>query len=106
MRRERVVDQMLRRAIVGVGCAGHQDDRQVFGVGAGDRVDGGKSADAEGDDGRGRTAGAGVSFGAVAAVQFIAAIDLLQLLVRQQLVEQNQVEVAGDRKMVLQTNLR
>ena len=106
MGRERVVDQMVRRAIIGVGCAGHQDDRQVFGVGAGDGVDRGQSTDAEGHDRGGRTAGAGVAFSTVAAVQLVAAIDLLQVLVGQQLVKQNEVEIAGDRKMVLEPNLR
>ena len=101
MRRERVVQQMLRRTIVGIGGAGHEDDRQVLGVGARDGVDRGKSADAESDYRRSRTTCSGVSLGAVAAVQFVAAIDLFQLFIRQKLIEQDQVEVTGYSKMML-----
>ena len=92
---------MLGRTIVGIGRAGHQDHRQVLGVGAGDRIDGGKSADAESDDGRRHAASAGISLGTVAAIQFVAAIDLFQVLIRQKLIEQDQVEVTGDSKMML-----
>ena len=55
MRAERMVQQMLGRAVVGVGRAGHQNDWQVLGVGATDRVEGRKRADAEGDDGGSHT---------------------------------------------------
>jgi hypothetical protein len=72
---------MFCRAIVGIGGAGHQDDRQVLGVGAGDRIDCRKPADAKGDHGSSRTTSAGVSLGAVAAIQFVAAIDLFQVLI-------------------------
>ena len=96
-----MMQQMLGRAIVGIGSAGHQDDRQVLGVGACNRVDGGKSADAKGNYGRSSATCAGISFGAVAAVQFVAAIDLFQLFIRQKLIEQDQVEVTGYSKMML-----
>jgi len=95
-----MMQQMLGRAIVGIGRAGHQDDRQVLSIGAGDRVDGGKAAHAEGDRGRGRTTSTGVSLGAVAATQFIAAIDLFQVLIRQKLIEQHQVKVTCDSEMM------
>jgi len=37
----------------------------------------------------------------VPAIQFVAAIDLFQVLIRQKLIEQDQVEVTGDSKMML-----
>jgi hypothetical protein len=92
---------MLRRAIVGIGSAGHQDDRQVLGVGACDCIDRRKSADAESDYRRSRTTCSGVSFGAVATIQFVAAVDLFQVFIGQKLIEQDEVKVAYDRKMML-----
>jgi hypothetical protein len=46
--------------------------------------------------GSGRPTRAGVALGAIAAVQLIAAINLLQFLDAQQLIEQHEIEVAGD----------
>jgi hypothetical protein len=37
---------VLGRAVIGVGRTGHQDHRQVLGVRAGERIEGGESADA------------------------------------------------------------
>ncbi len=93
---QRVVQQMLRRAVVGVGRAGDQYDGKILGIGAGNGVDGGKTADAECYHRGGGAVGTCIAFGAVTAVQFIAAVDLFQILVRQQLVEQDQIEIAGD----------
>jgi len=101
-----MVHQVLSRAIVGVGRARHQDDRQVLGIGAADRIDGGETADTEGDHSGGRAARASVTLRAITTIQLVAAIDLLQILVRQKLVEQDQVEIARDGKMMLQPDLR
>ena len=86
MCRKSVVNQMLCRAVVAVGGAGYQDNRQILGIGAADRVNGGKPAHAESDYGSCRPTRTRVALGAVTAVQLIAAIDLLQFLDGQQLV--------------------
>src|ERR1700691_2184501 len=105
MSRKSVVHQMLCRAVVAVGCTGYQDNREILSIGSPDRVDGGKPANAESDHGSCRSTRTRIALGTVAAVQLIAAIDLLQFLDDQQLIEQHKIEVAGDREMVLQSDL-
>ena len=105
MRGKRVMEQMIGGPIVGVGRARNHDHRQIFGIGAGDGVDRRKAADAEGDDGRRRPAGAGVTLRGLTAVEFIAAVNLLKPPIRQELVEKHEVEISRDHEMVLQANL-
>jgi hypothetical protein len=105
VRRKRVVDQMLRRTIVRVGGARYQDDRQVFGIGSANRVDRRESADTECNDGSGRAACTRITLRAVAAIQLVTAIDLLQILIPQELVKQDQIEVTCYRKVMLQPYL-
>src|SRR5271169_370690 len=100
-----MVHQVLARTVVGIGRTGHQYDRQILGISAADRVDGGEPANTEGDHGGGRAARASVTFGTIAAVEFVTAIYLLKLLIRQKLVKQDQVEIARYRKMMLEPNL-
>jgi hypothetical protein len=50
--------------------------------------------------------GASVTFCTVAAIQLIAAIDLLQILIGQKLVKQDEVEVTRNCKVMLQPNPR
>ena len=77
MRAERMMEQMVRGPVVAVGRAGHQNDGQILGVSAADRIECRERADAEGDDGSCCTPRPGIALGAEAAVQLVAAIDLL-----------------------------
>ena len=106
MRAERMMKKMVRGPVVAVGRAGHQNDGQILGISAADRIECRERADAEGDDGSRCTPRPGIALGAEAAIQLVAAINLLQVFVGQELVEQGEVVVAGNREMMLQTNLR
>ena len=106
MRLEGVVQEVIGRAVIGVGRAGDHDDRQVLGIGAGNRVDRREPADAEGHYGGGRPAGPRVPFGGIAAIEFVAAADLLQLLVRQKLVEQDEIEISRDHEVMFKSDSR
>ena len=39
MRSERMVEQVFGPPVISIGCPGYQDDWEVFGVGAADRVE-------------------------------------------------------------------
>jgi len=88
MRGEGMVQQMFGRPIIGVWRARHQNDRKVLGIGAANRIQGRERAYAKGDDAGRSPIGAGVSLGAEAAVQFVAAVDLSEVLSGQELIEQ------------------
>ena len=90
----------------GIGCPGYQDDWEVFGVGAADRVECGKRSHAERDDGSSSTACTRVSLGAEAAIQFIRAIHLLHARILQKLIEQCEIVIARNREVMFQPNLR
>src|SRR5437879_1738423 len=97
---------MLCCAVVSVWRTRDHDYREIFSIRAAYGVDGRKPTDAESHHRGRRAACASITLGRVTAVQFIATIDLLQVLVFQKLIEQNQVEVTCDRKMMLQAYLR
>ena len=77
MRAERMVEQMVRGPVIAVGRAGHQNDGQILGISPADRIEGRERADAEGDDGSRCTLRPCIALGAEAAIQLVAAIDLL-----------------------------
>ena len=97
---QRVVDQAVLRPGVAVDPADDDEHGQVLGVGAGHGVHDAEAADAVGHDEGRDPVGARIAVGRVARVQLVAAPDHLEAGVGQELVEQHQVEVAGDDEVV------
>ena len=93
------------RLRVAVDPADDGDDGQVLGVGAGHGVQGAEPADAVGHDEGRDPVGPRVPLGGVAGVQLVAAADHLEAGVLQELVEQDEVEVAGDGEVVADPGL-
>jgi hypothetical protein len=104
---EGVVQQGPSRLGGGRGHPGDLHDRHVFGEAAGHAVDRTEFADAEGgDDGADSPPDAGVSVSGVGGIQLVGRADPLDALDGQHLVEQAQVEVAGQPEEVRGTQLR
>ena len=93
---QRVMDQAVLRPGVAVDPADDDEHGQVLGVGTGHGVEGAEAADAVAHDEGRDPVGARIAVGRVAGVQLVAAPDHLEAGVGQELVEQDQVEVAGD----------
>ena len=77
MRAESMMEQMVRGPVIAVGRAGDQNNGEILGVSATDRIEGRERAYAEGDDGSRCTPCPCIALGAEAAIQLVAAIDLL-----------------------------
>jgi hypothetical protein len=105
MGREGMVDEVIRGAIVGVGRTGDQDYGQILSVCSADSVHGGKPTDAERHNRGSGSAHAGIALRGITAIQFIAAIDLLQVLVLQQLIKQHQIKLTRNCEVMFQTYL-
>src|SRR5271165_6703280 len=101
-----MVQKVLRCPIIGVGRPRNQNDRQILGIGASDRIEGRKRSHAERDDGGGCAVSAGISLRAETAIELIGAIYLCHILVCQKLVQQYEVVVACNREVMLQSDLR
>lgn len=100
-----VVQQVELAGIVGVGRAGNQNQGQVLGVSGAGAVEGGDGADTVGDDAGGDAIGTGVALGGHAAVELIGAADFLEVGVRLELVEEDEVVVAGHHEVVTDADL-
>ena len=96
---------MAGAGVVGVVPGRHEDHRQPFGVSPGHAVERGERSDVHGGNDRAAAVDPGIGFRGVGRVELVTAADLLHVLVRQQLVEQDQVVVPGHHEVVLDTDL-
>ena len=100
-----MVEDPVGAVVVGVGSADDADEGEVLAVGAGDGVEDAEAADGEGDDARANALGARVAVGGVAGVELVAAADEVEVWLRDEVVEECQVEVAGDGEHVPHADL-
>ena len=105
MRAEAVMQDVVGAGVVGVVAGRHEDHRQPFGVRAGDAVERGERSDVHGGDDRAAAVDPSIGLGGIRGVELVAAADLLHVLVREQLVQQDQVVVAWDHEVVLDADL-
>lgn len=93
---DRVVKDAVRAIIIRIGTTHDADNRQVLAVGARDGVENAQAADGEGHDAGANAAGAGVAVCGVAGIELVAAADVCETLLGDEVVEEGEVEVAGD----------
>jgi hypothetical protein len=105
VRAQAVMQEMIGAGVVGVVAGRHEDHRQPFGVSPGHAVERGERSDVHGGKDRAAAVDPGIGFGGVGRVELVTAADLLHVLVRKQLVEQDQVVVPGHHEVVLDTDL-
>ncbi|XP_057982313.1 uncharacterized protein LOC131167526 [Malania oleifera] len=77
---------------------------QVLAVGSGDRVENAETADSENDDVDSDSAAAGVAVSGVPSIELIAAADEVEAGLGDEVVEEGEVEVAGDEEDVVDTD--
>lgn len=100
-----VVKNSVCPVVIGVGTTDYANERQVLAVRAGDRVEDAEAADGEGHDARADAAGAGVAVSGVPGVELVAAADVVEARLGDEVVEECQVEVAGDGEHVRHADL-
>ena len=85
-----VVQKLVFCFGVGVRSTGDRNDRQVFGICTGNRIQQAQAADAECHNRSRRTScRAGITIGGVTGVEFVATGDHLQVAIGQELIEQH-----------------
>ena len=82
--------------VVGVGPTDDANQRQVLAVRSGDGVEHAEAADGERHHARADSPGARVAVGGVPGVELVAAPDQVQRRLRDEVVQQRQVEVPGN----------
>jgi hypothetical protein len=88
-----VVDDVIGAGVVGVVAGRDEDQGQPFCVSPGHAVKCGECPYVEGGDERAAAVDPGIGFGGIRCVELVTATDLLNVLVRQQLIEQDQAVV-------------
>lgn len=100
-----MVEDPIRPVVVGVGPADDADNRKVLAVRAGDGVDDAQTADGEGHDARADAPGPSVPVGGVPGVELVAAADVSEPGLGYEVVEESEVEVAGNGEDVADADL-
>ena len=91
-----MVKHSVGAVVVGVGPSDDADQRQVLAVRAGDGVEHAKAANGERHDARADATRPGVAVGGVPGVQLVAAADVGEARLGDEVVEEGEVEVTGD----------
>lgn len=91
--------------VIGVGTTYYANEWQVLAVRACDRVDNAEATNGEGHDARADAAGAGVAVSGVPGVELVAAADVVEARLGDEVVEECQVEVTGDGEHVRHADL-
>ncbi|KAG6547835.1 hypothetical protein Mapa_010652 [Marchantia paleacea] len=90
--------------VVRIGATDDTNDGEVLAVGAGDGIDDAQAADREGHDHGPHALASGVPVSRVAGIELVAAADEVELRLEQQLVQQEEVEIAGHVEHVLDSD--
>lgn len=90
-----MVEDTVGAIVIGVRATDDADDREVLAVGTGDGVDDAEATHSEGDDAGTHASGASIAICGIASIELVAAADELEGLLCQQVVQQDQIEVAG-----------
>lgn len=91
-----MVEDPVGAVVVRIGSSDDANHRQILAVSSGNGVEDAESSDGEGDDASTDAPGTRVSVGGIASVEFVAAADEVEAWLGDEVVEQRQVEVAGD----------
>jgi hypothetical protein len=99
-----VVQDSVGAVVVGVGATDNANDGEILAVRAGDGIDHAQASHGERHGAGPDAVGARVPVSSVARIQLVAASNELKPRLRQQVVEQDEVEVAGHGKNVAHPN--
>lgn len=91
--------------VIGIGPADYTNHRQVLTVRAGNSIDHAQPANRERDDAGANSPGPGIAVGGVPGVELVAATDRVELGLGDQVVQEGQVEIAGDGEDVRHSDL-
>lgn len=100
-----MVEDAIGPVIIGVGPTDYTNDRQVLAAGTGNSVQDAEPAHSESDNTGAHAPGARVAVGGVPGVELVAAADEVEPRLGDQVVQEGQVEVAGDGEDVVDTDL-
>lgn len=100
-----MVEDPVGAVVVGIGSSDDANHWQILAVSSGDGVEDAESADGEGDHAGADALGARVAVGGVAGVELVAAADEVETRLGDEVVEERQVEVAGNGEDVPDTGL-
>lgn len=86
--------------VVRVRSTNDANERQILTVSSGDSVDYAETTNGKGNNASSDATGAGIAVGGVAGVELVAATNKVELRLGDEVVEQSQIEVAGNREHV------
>jgi hypothetical protein len=89
-----VMQDPVTAVIVGVGTTHDANERQVLTVSSGDGVDDAQTPDGEGDHHGSHTLPSGVPIRGIAGIDLVAATDVVQSWLRQQMIQQDEVKIS------------
>ena len=99
-----MVEDPIGTIVVGVGPTNDADQRQVLAVRSGNGVEHAEAADGEGDDAGTDATGTRVAVGSVSGVELVAAADDVESGLVDEVIEQREVEVAGNGEDISDTD--
>lgn len=91
--------------IVRIGAANYTNQGEVLAVGAGNSVEDAEAADGEGDDACPDAAGPSVTVSGVPGVELVAAADVVEPRLGNEMVEKGKVKIAGDGEDIADADL-
>src|SRR5260370_6549992 len=105
VRAERMMEKMVCAWIIRVVTCGHKNHWQAFSVGPGYPVEGRKGSHIERSHDCSNAIDPCIALSRIRSIEFIAAANLLHMLIPQKLVEQNEIVVPRDHEVVFQANV-
>lgn len=100
-----VMEDPVGAVVIGIGPPDDADHGEVLAVGAGDGIEDAEPANSEGDNAGTDAAGAGIAVGGIASIELIAAANIGEAGLGDEVVEESEVEVAGDGEDVVDPDL-
>lgn len=91
---DRMVEDPVSSVVVGIGTSDDANQRQILAVRTGDRIEDAEPTDGESDDARTDAPGSSVAIGGVPSIEFVAAADVVERRLGDEVVKEGEVEVA------------
>lgn len=96
---------MISTEIVCVGTAGDEYHRKALGIGRGESVERRQGPHGVSDYTGCSTVRSRITFSSKSTIEFVATVDLLDVLVQEKLIQENKVVIPGYRKVMLKPDL-
>lgn len=99
-----MMQDSIGTVIVGIGTPNDANDREIFTVSASDAVNDTKASNSESNNHTTNTFPASITLGGVACVDLIAASNIIDAWLVQQVIQQDEVEVARHSEYIIAPN--